>query len=57
MHLNLAHQSVMLTLDVVAGKVVRKDPATPPAVCAKAATAGATTAALTVAMSLDAAQV
>lgn len=57
MHLDLVHQSVMLTLDVVAGKVVRKDPAAPPAACAKAATAGATTAALTVAMSLDAAQV
>lgn len=55
--MHLVHQSVMLTIDVVAGKVVRKDPAMAPSGCAKMATAGATTAALAVAMRLGGAQV
>ena len=55
--MHLARQNIMLTLDVVAGKVVRKDPQTPHAACAQAMIAGATAAALTVAMSLGVAQV
>lgn len=55
--MHLARQSIMLTFDVVAGKVVRKDPPVPPAVCAQTMVAGATTAALALAMNLSVAQV
>lgn len=55
--MKLTHQSVMLTLDVVAGKLIRKDPLQPPPVCAQSMVAGATATALAVAMKLREAQV
>jgi hypothetical protein len=55
--MNPAHQSVLLTLDVVAGKLIRKDPLQPPPECMQSMVAGATATALAVAMRLRDAQV
>jgi hypothetical protein len=55
--MNLAHQNILLTLDVIAGKLAKKSPPEPPPVCAQPTTAGATATALAVAMKVGEGQV